>query len=190
MIMINRYLKILLSLCALIVVLHFLEKSINSVAYACSCNLPSNAIEALHHSDVVFSATVRDIKRTKLKGESYNAVWVDVISSWKGVTTTELIVYTTWSSCQFEFDIGSSYLLYGYIDEGQIKIISCSRSGELSTRTDDLNLLGAGILPIHDVNLSYSFHKWKWMLAGVGTSLVIILLGSYLIVQYTYRRYK
>ncbi|WP_172196587.1 hypothetical protein [Saccharibacillus qingshengii] len=116
---------------------------------ACSCMIPENAQVAKKEAAAVFTGTVREIKEFKVsRNEAYFAATLVVDESWKGVNEPEVVVYTGWSSCQFDFEKSGRYLLYPYDHDGRYEVTNCGRSGEISqenVRTvADLEELGAG----------------------------------------------
>ncbi|WP_172254349.1 hypothetical protein [Saccharibacillus deserti] len=118
-------------------------------AMACSCRIPETAREAKEKASAAFTGTVRKIEKFKDdRKEMYNAVTLAVGESWKGVNEPEVVVYTSWSSCQFDFEEGKRYLLYPYEYKGRYEVYNCGRSGEIRSENisaaADLKELGAG----------------------------------------------
>ena len=118
-------------------------------AMACDCMIPANAREAKEKASAAFTGTVRKIEKFKDdRKETYNAVTLAVDESWKGVNQAEVVVYTSWSSCQFDFEEGKRYLLYPYEHDGRYEVYNCGRSGEIRSENisaaADLKALGAG----------------------------------------------
>ncbi|MCR8656652.1 hypothetical protein [Paenibacillus endoradicis] len=151
---------------------------------ACNCFYPEDAIEALEKSDAVFTGRVKGIKKTTIDNESYNAVLIEVNEIWKGIHTTQIIVYTTWSSCQFDFQQEEDYLLYSYNHEGNYYVMNCGRSTTLASAESDLKQLGQGLEPYINVSLTIEFYKWR-LITGF-----IILMVVGLSIMYIGRRYK
>lgn len=157
-----------------------------SSVYACSCVFPDSAAAAAASSAAVFSGKVTAIKKEKLDGETYNAVLIEVDTAWKGMPYSQAIVYTPWSSCQFDFEIGQSYLLYTYEKQGTLHVISCSRSGLLQHVSADVNELVAGEAPSQVLNLSGEFSMWR-TLQPLAVTGAVVMIGAVLLVI-IYRR--
>lgn len=118
-------------------------------AAACSCLLPENATEAKEEAAAAFTGTVKSIGEFKSdRKEAYYAATLSVNESWKGMDEPETVVYTSWSSCQFDFEKGKTYLLYPYEHDGRYEVVNCGRSGEVTQANadvmKDLQELGAG----------------------------------------------
>ncbi|URN93769.1 MAG: hypothetical protein NAG76_18345 [Candidatus Pristimantibacillus lignocellulolyticus] len=154
----------------------------SSSVSACSCAYPQDAIEALEKSDAVFTGKVKGIKKSTMNGNAFNAVLIDVYDSWKGVQTTQFIVYTDWSSCQFEFQQGEEYLLYSYKHEDKYIVMNCGRSTTLDSADADLKQLGQGLEPSDNVNFLFDFYKWRLI-----TAFIILIIIGLLIIAVVYR---
>jgi len=167
-----------------VLIFQFIAVFIPYSVSACTCAYPEDAIEALEKSDAVFTGKVKGIKKSMINGNAYNAVLIDVYDAWKGVDTTQFIVYTYWSSCQFEFQQGEEYLIYSYKYEDNYIVLNCGRSTTLDSAEADLKQLGQGLKTSVNVNLTFEFYKWR-MITGFITLMVLGL--SIMIVV---RRYK
>ncbi|CAM3543244.1 MULTISPECIES: hypothetical protein [Saccharibacillus] len=124
-------------------------------ALACSCSIPATADLATEKAAAVLTGTVIGIGKFKDgRNEAYDAVTLAVDESWKGVNEPEVVIYTSWSSCQFDFEKGKRYLLYPYEHDGRYEVANCGRSGEIDPQNPenpenaraaaDLRQLGAG----------------------------------------------
>lgn len=142
----------------------------NQPCSACNCVFPSEPKEALQSADLVFSGKVVEIKsdvwENRQKGEIYDfrkVVRFEVDRIWKGESKSQIIVLTNYSTCGFEFKEGKSYFVYAYQDDRTGKpewhVSTCSRTGELSSATKDLEVLGTGSEPSEKVNLSAEMNK-------------------------------
>lgn len=147
---------------------------------ACSCDIPADAIEGMAHSDAVFTGEVKHIKRANINGDTYDAVLIHVDEIWKGINESQVIVYTGWTSCQFEFEEGEQYLLYAYKNEDKLYVISCGRSTVMSNGAEDIKLLGPGDKPSKEVNLTFEYNKWEWI---IGSIAVVALLSTAVIIR-------
>lgn len=143
-------------------------------ASACDCYVPDNALEGLEKSDAVFTGKVKDIKKTKINGEAYYAVLIEVDRTWKGIKESQIIVYTDWSSCMFEFQKDEEYLLYSYKNDDKYFVMNCGRSTTIQYGKEDIAQLGPGINPSEQVNLSFEFYNLEWITGSVVTVLIFL----------------
>lgn len=154
---------------------------------ACDCDVPDDALEGLEKSDAVFTGKVKDIKKVKINGEPFDAVLVEVNEIWKGIQESEIVIYTTWSNCQFEFDEGEEYLLYSYRNEDRLYVSICGRSTTVSHGSEDIKMLGPGKTPDKEVNLEFESVNWKWIV-GLITIVVVFSLSALFIVRHLRKR--
>lgn len=144
--------------------------------YACDCDVPDNATEALERADAVFTGKVIKLKKEKVE----IAAIIAVSESWKGTKDSQVIVYTDRSSsCHFNFIEGEEYLLYPSKHDGKFKVISCGRSTVIKNAGEDLLELGAGSEPTNVVQLDDDLMDGKF---GVILSFVlpiILVLGIF-----------
>ena len=78
-------------------------------AKACNCYIPDSALEAMESASAVIQGKVIDLTTESIDNEKYYAALIEVSRIWKGTEDSQIIVYTSWSSCQFEFEIGQAY---------------------------------------------------------------------------------
>jgi len=154
---------------------------------ACNCDIPKDAIEGMAHSDAVFTGEVKRIKTAYVNGEANNAVFIHVDEIWKGINETQVIVYTGWNSCQFEFKEGEQYLLYAYKYEDKYHVISCGRSATILNGAEDIKLLGPGDKPSKEVNLTFEYNKWEWIIGSIA-AMVLLSTAVILIRKHKKRR--
>ena len=145
---------------------------------ACSCYVPDNASEALERSTAAFRGEVIRLKVESIDGRNYDVALLSVSEIWKGIEDTQVMVYTNWSSCNFNFEIGEEYLLYPYEHEGKLKVINCGRSAEVGVAQHDLTELGAGTQPSHEVHLEHEFRKAESIKQLALMILVVLLLAA------------
>lgn len=150
-------------------------------AEACDCDIPKSAREGLEQSDAVFTGKVKSIKKTKIDGEAFNEAWIEVGEIWKGIKESQIVVYTSWSSCQFEFQEGEDYLLYSYQVSGNYYVTNCGRSNKLSGATMDIDQLGPGMEASVYVNLAFKYNKWNWIFVSFCIVLFAGGIATYLI---------
>jgi len=117
---------------------------------ACSCDLPASPADALTRADAVFIGTMTEMIDSK---DSYGRrVSFEVSSSWKGVTTTQVVLYTGYGGgdCGYEFVPGSQYVVYAhrgesYPDQDSDSLATgiCTRTNNTASAADDLTYLQA-----------------------------------------------
>lgn len=92
------YLLSLVLICSFI----FLDKS-----YACDCTKVSTE-DAFRKKDVVFEGKVLEVQEKD--GEMKTLFEVEKI--WKGTSSSQIIIYTSFGSCTFRFAEGGEYLVF------------------------------------------------------------------------------
>lgn len=114
-------------------------------AYACSCMMPPQPLEARDQAQAVFSGTVSDVQ----PGKDGVLVTFDVARVWKGPDDARLTLTTPGSSasCGVEFAPGEEYLVYGFVQDGQLSTNLCTRTAPLANAADDITALGEGAAP-------------------------------------------
>lgn len=164
-------------------------------AAACSCLLPENAAEAKERAAATFTGTVRSIGEFESdRKEAYYAATLSVNESWKGMDEPETVVYTSWSSCQFDFEKGKTYLLYPYEHDGRYEVTNCGRSGEVTQANadvmKDLQELGAGTkfeAPPDRANEAAEPERARglsWLPVTLGgVALIVIVVGGWIAVR-------
>jgi hypothetical protein len=116
---------------------------------------------------------VIELKEETIDGERYEAALISVSENWKGNEDSQVIVYTEWTSCEFEFEEEKEYLLYPYDNNGMLKVINCGRNAEINNALEDLVELGEGNKPSNTVQLEAEFQKGG---SGAITGLLLLLL--------------
>lgn len=162
----NRKPAVHLLICLTLVVISFM---LPSPASACSCAMPGSPSESFRESGAVFSGKVIDISGASSPATALlyrifsrlnfypaffysdafwgNEVTFSVQQSWKGVSETEVTVYTGsgGGDCGYSFAPGNDYLVYAYqIDRTSGSGLGtgiCSRTTQLSYATDDMTYL-------------------------------------------------
>ena len=194
----KRNLALRLLICLTVLTIPFL---LPSPASACSCMMPGTPAEAFRDYEVVFSGTVTGISGTYspvvalldqilirlnlsptyfyTNGLWGNAVTFSVHQSWKGISATEVTVYTGsgGGDCGYSFTPGSDYLVYGYSMDGtsgsELGTGICTRTAELSYATEDLTYLNTlPTLPLTPVSNN------TWMYVAGCSITVFALLGA------------
>lgn len=115
-------------------------------AAACSCMGRRPACQALWDPGAVFAGKVIAIERNANEGLFANRrVRFQVVEAFRGVTTSEIDVYTGagGGDCGYSFIVGRSYLVYGSQSAGAPRLTTgiCSRTQLLSQASEDLGYL-------------------------------------------------
>ena len=180
---------------------------------ACSCMLPGSPAEAFRDFEAVFSGEVtsvvarhspvialldRILLRLNLRPSSYfsnpywgNEVTFTVHQAWKGVSATEVTIYTGsgGGDCGYLFIPGKEYLVYAYEWRDQTTIglgaSICSRTAEVVHATEDLTYLNT-----HPTLALTPVSKNTWLyVAGCSITLFISLgVGTTLWVRHKKRQ--
>jgi len=93
----------------------------------------------------VFTADVIGVEDDASSGLMRKKVTLRVLDSWKGVTTSDVILSTGIGrgDCGFDFTPGTRYLIYGGWDrDGELGTSICTRTKPLKDATSDLAELG------------------------------------------------
>ena len=130
------------------------------VAFACSCERPQTALDALAWSEFAFSGTVVEIvdfvpmavnsnEQGEIEHLSFFFARFEVDRSWKGIDGEE-VTLLSWvddgATCGYTFELGEDYLVYGGITKfaaygvqietgeagGYRAASACSRTSRLS----------------------------------------------------------
>ncbi len=106
-------------------------------ADACKCVIPSSKFkEAYEKADYVFigqCVKAEFVEKNSDNSDSSYAVryTFEIQRAWKGISKQKtLFVYTGigFGDCGFQFDLGLSYIIYGYAENGKIHTNICSRT--------------------------------------------------------------
>lgn len=146
---------------------------------ACDCYVPETAHEAQEKADAVFKGKVLQLKKEKIEGETYNVALISVSETWKGIDDTQVTVFTDWTSCQFDFEVGKEYLLYPNKLNGELRVIDCGRSVEIQFAANDLLQLGKGEDPTNMVQLEDEFQNNTFKTFIVLTLLIIMTVSIF-----------
>ena len=160
-----------------------------SPAYACSCAESEPPARAFSTTPAVFHATA--LASTSSSG--YSRSWItellygigigsgnygqeipfEVISSWKGVDKTHVLIHTGFGGgdCGVGFNQGDEYLIYAYGNDDNLETNICTRTRPISRASDDLTYLG-GLTPLTlqsgGLPAFYRLRQFGWVLLPVG----------------------
>ncbi|WP_088044277.1 hypothetical protein [Bacillus sp. EAC] len=151
--------------------------------FACSCVKEQTVQKEFSQSKAVFSGKVIDIKTTKFSNPNYKKVLFEVSKTWKGITSSQVIIQTGLSGgdCGFNFNKGEIYIVYArnstMYGENYKSLTTtiCDRTKELSLSHEDLTILGEGKKPTNNVNYEDNFQRNKFEIV-----IVIFLVGCIL----------
>lgn len=188
MMFMKRYMKVALSFFLLCGMLLFLQPQ---AGYACSCVPPKPVQDAVDDAQAVFAGKVLRIEETSpatqfLRDIAENftddpafperSVVLQVTSTWKGVSQSQVVVKTGMGGgdCGFEFSAGQSYLVYAHGDGNDLHTSVCSRTTELAAASEDLSVLGQGKPPA--VQVTENDSSYGWLLGAIIVAAVALLL--------------
>ena len=116
-------------------------------ALACSCIYPyPPPEESFEEADAVFSGKVTNIELTGMMPDQHYEATFEVESIWKGISESEVVVDTAKDSamCGFVFEEGETYVVYAYAKEDGLFTHICSRTKNILTAAEDLEVFGKG----------------------------------------------
>jgi hypothetical protein len=144
-------------------------------ASACSCAERPSVESEFNQSKMVFSGIVKDIEENKsLSGYATKSILFEVTKTWKGIDETQVIVTTGQGGgdCGYNFVEGIEYVVYAnessmYADDVFSTGI-CDRTAELTSASEDLDILGEGKTPTKQVELTKelegtSIYQYWWL---------------------------
>lgn len=123
--------------------------SSSDISSACLCvRYPVSLSKELKKARAVFVGEVVDVTGNPNK-DFIEAVRFKVITSWKGIKTPEVVVYTNYSGCDCRYFLrGRRYLVYAYKEE-LLMTHCCTYNREYSESMEEIVLkeLGEGKAP-------------------------------------------
>jgi hypothetical protein len=118
-------------------------------AYACRC-LAQKPSADISRSSAVFSGKVIEVTFKQPPHEvGRYTVTFEVERIWKGEPKKRMILNTRATSCNFHFREGESYLVFASMlyDGSGLTTHKCTRTGLVTDRKEDVELLGEGKIP-------------------------------------------
>lgn len=168
-------------------------------AYACSCEelLPPDAPQSqdqIESYDAVFTGKVISVKEDVSNSEFLmsRAAVFEVMSVWKGVTQTQIIVHTGrgGGDCGLDFQLNSTWLVYASEWEDKpLRTGLCDRTMPLSSdrANEVLALLGEGKAPTESVNLASPGDLARYLFVNqfipILISISILFIGALLVLR-------
>ena len=116
-------------------------------AFACSCAPPPPPGEARDQADAVLAGTVLEITTETQPGlpVGRRTVRLQIEKIWKGQDCGELTLTTGLgdADCGYGFEVGKSYLIYAFQENGGLATNICTRTAKVDQAAEDLAVLGA-----------------------------------------------
>ncbi|MEN2767878.1 hypothetical protein [Ornithinibacillus xuwenensis] len=148
--------------------------------YACSCVEPQSVQDELERSSVVFRGKVMEMNDVNYSKK----VLFNVKEIWKGFEESQTIIKTGMGGgdCGFEFKTGQEYLVYarGMNEYGDYYSTGiCDRTSVIQSAGEDLELLGQGMAPSRDIDLSNEvrriFPNGIVLVMWIGIGIIVLL---------------
>lgn len=160
-----------------VIICSFILIVFSDKSYACDC-MKKSPEDAFQKNDVVFEGKVIEIGRKEGVGTE---VLFEVKKIWKGTNSSQIIIYTSVSSCAFPFAKGGEYLVFSsYRGEEKLETSICSRTKRLDEAEIEKNALShiaKESVPSKKVNLKGDMANglswWKVAIISIGVLLVI-----------------
>ncbi|OQR56084.1 cobalamin biosynthesis protein CbiN [Bacillus sp. CDB3] len=164
---------------SLVLICSFTYFILSEKSYACDCTKASPE-ERLQKNDVVFEGKVLEVQEKE--GEMKTLFEVKKI--WKGTTSSQIIIYTSFGSCTFRFAEGGEYLVFSsYRGEEKLETSICSgtqRLDEAELKRNALNHIAKESIPTKKVNLKGemvdAFSWWQVVTLSIGLLLIVAVV--------------
>ncbi|HDR4421709.1 TPA: cobalamin biosynthesis protein CbiN [Bacillus cereus] len=148
-------------------------------SYACEC-MKASPEEKLQNNDVVFEGKVLEVQKKDGKTKTL----FEVKRIWKGTNSSQVIVYTSFSSCAFRFAEGGEYLVFSsYRGDETLETSMCSGTKRLDEAGADkvaLSHIAKESVPTKKVDLKggmlNGFSWWQVVTLSVGLLLIAVLV--------------
>jgi hypothetical protein len=149
-------------------------------SYACDC-MKKSPEDAFQKNDVVFEGKVLEVQEKD--GGGIKTLF-EVKKIWKGTSSSQIIIYTSVSSCRFPFAKGGEYLVFSsYRGEGKLETSICSRTKRLDEAEIEKNALShiaKESVPTKKVNLKGDMvNGFRWgqlVIISIGVLLIIVVV--------------
>ncbi|HHT7235710.1 MULTISPECIES: cobalamin biosynthesis protein CbiN [Bacillus] len=153
-------------------------------SYACDCTKASPE-ERLQKNDVVFEGKVLEVQEKD--GEMKTLFEVKKI--WKGTSSSQVIIYTSFSSCAFRFAEGGEYLVFSsYRGEKKLETSICSgtkRLDEAEMERNTLSHIAKEAIPTKKVDLKDEMVSglswWQMTIISIGVLLIIVVVVIFIV---------
>ncbi|MGU3369084.1 cobalamin biosynthesis protein CbiN [Bacillus mycoides] len=158
-------------------------------SYACDCTKASPE-ERLQKNDVVFEGKVLEVQEKDGRIKTL----FEVKNIWKGTSSSQIIIYTSVSSCAVRFAEGGEYLVFSsYRGEEKLETSICSgtkRLDEAEAKQKALAQIAKKSIPTKKVDLKgemVSGLSW-WQVAIISIGLLFIIAVVIFIVRRTRKK--
>ncbi|PES75845.1 cobalamin biosynthesis protein CbiN [Bacillus cereus] len=184
-----RFLKRIVYVLSLVLICSFTYFILPEKSYACDCTKASPE-ERLQNNDVVFEGKVLEVQEKDGKIKTL----FEVKKIWKGTSSSQVIIYTSFSSCTFRFAEGGEYLVFSsYRGEGKLETSMCSgtkRLDEAEMERNTLSHIAKEAVPTKKVDLKdemVSGLSW-WQVVTISIGLLLIVALVIFIVRRTRKK--
>jgi hypothetical protein len=121
---------------------------------AAECVFPQHPLRALEASEAVFVGLVLDVGEVAVSGpeDSVFGITVQMLQSWKGPTADTVTMLGSASSTDYEFEVGTTYLIYARYVRPELKYLStayCMPTRPIEEAEDHILALGRPRWPEH-----------------------------------------
>ena len=129
-----------LYLLSLVLICSFTFFILPEKSYACDC-INVSPEDAFQKNDVVFEGKVLEVQEKD--GGGIKTLF-EVKKIWKGTSSSQIIIYTSVSSCAFPFAEGGEYLVFSsYRGEEKLETSICSGTKRLDEAEIEKNALSS-----------------------------------------------
>ncbi|HDR7912484.1 TPA: cobalamin biosynthesis protein CbiN [Bacillus wiedmannii] len=174
---------------SLVLICNFIYFILPEKSYACEC-MKASPEETLQNNDVVFEGKVLEVQEKDGKMETL----FEVKKIWKGTSSSQVIIYTSFNSCTFRFAEGGEYLVFSsYRGEGKLETSMCSgtqRLDEAGLKRNALSYIAKESAPTKKVDLKGEMVNglsW-WQVAVISIGVLLIIAVVIFIVRRTRKK--
>ncbi|WP_377866108.1 cobalamin biosynthesis protein CbiN [Bacillus sp. R86525] len=148
-------------------------------SYACEC-MKASPEERLQKNDVVFEGKVLEVQEKDGRMKTL----FEVKKIWKGTSSSQVIIYTSVSSCAFRFAEGGEYLVFSsYRGEEKLETSICSGTKRLDEAELDktaLSHIAKESIPTKKVDLKgdmvSGLSSWQVVLIVIGVLFIVAVV--------------
>lgn len=165
---------------SLVLICNFIYFILPEKSYACDCTKASPE-ERLQNNDVVFEGKVLEVQEKDGKIKTL----FEVKNIWKGTSSSQIIIYTSVSSCEFPFAKGGEYLVFSS-HRGEEKLLETSicsgtkRLDEAEIQKNALSHIAKESVPTKKVDLKDEMVSglswWQVTIISIGVLLLIAVV--------------
>ncbi|OOR23359.1 cobalamin biosynthesis protein CbiN [Bacillus cereus] len=173
--------KRIVYLLSLVLICSFTFFILPEKSYACDC-IKRSPEDTFQKNDVVFEGKVLEVQEKD--GGGIKTLF-EVKKIWKGTSSSQIIIYTSSSSCAFRFGEGGEYIVFSS-HRGEEKLLetsSCSgtkRLDEAEIEKTALSHIAKESVPTKKVNLKGDMvNGFRWgqlVIISIGVLLIIVVI--------------